>query len=97
MYVSAADNDYVGVTGTFLGTASQQRRCLRDSELAGKEAVYLCDGVVAEQRGCDARGRCRVRGDLSPVGQQRARDGGLRLRVLRACRAAVSQQRCAEV
>ena len=23
MYVSAADNDYVGVTGTFLGTASQ--------------------------------------------------------------------------
>ena len=28
-----------------------------------------------------------------PVGQQRARDGGLRLRVLRACRAVVSQQR----
>ena len=23
MYVSAADNDYVGVTGTFLGTAAQ--------------------------------------------------------------------------
>ena len=38
----------------------QRRGCLRDSELAGKEAVYLCDGVVAEQRGCDARGRCRV-------------------------------------
>ena len=33
----------------------QRRGCLRDSELAGKEAVYLCDGVVAEQRGCDAR------------------------------------------
>ena len=28
-----------------------------------------------------------------PVGQQRARDGGLRLRVLRARRAVVSQQR----
>ena len=26
----------------------------RDSELVGKEAVYLCDGVVAEQRGGDA-------------------------------------------
>ena len=33
---------------------------LRDSELAGKEAVHLRDGVVAEQRGGDARGRRRV-------------------------------------
>ena len=32
----------------------QRRGCLRDSELAGEEAVYLCDGVVAEQRGGDA-------------------------------------------
>ena len=92
----------------------QGRGRLRDSELAGEEAVYLCDGVVAEQRGGDARGRRRVlvgggavrhqrRGDLvggehvlvraRPAGQQRARDGGLRLRVLRARRAAVSQQR----
>ena len=92
----------------------QRRGRLRDSELAGEEAVYLCDGVVAEQRGCDARRRRRVlvggravrhqrRGDLvggedvlvraRPVGQQRARDGGLRLRVLRACCAVVSQQR----
>ena len=39
----------------------QRRGCLRDSELAGKEAVYLCDGVVAEQRGCD-RGRVLVCG-----------------------------------
>ena len=38
----------------------QGRGRLRDSELAGEEAVYLCDGVVAEQRGGDARGRCRV-------------------------------------
>ena len=37
-----------------------ERGRLRDSELARKEAVYLCDGVVAEQRGCDARGRRRV-------------------------------------
>ena len=81
----------------------QRRGRLRDSELARKEAVYLCDGVVAEQRGGDARGRRRVRGDLvgcedvlvraRPVGQQRARDGGLRLRVLRARRAVISQQR----
>ena len=27
---------------------------LRDSELASEEAVYLCDGVVAKQRGGDA-------------------------------------------
>ena len=74
----------------------------------------MCDGVVAEQRGCDARRRRRVlvgggavrhqrRGDLvgcehvlvraRPVGQQRARDGRLRLCVLRARRAVVSQQR----
>ena len=32
----------------------QRRGHLRDSELAGEEAVYLCDGVVAEQRGGDA-------------------------------------------
>ena len=38
----------------------QRRGRLRDSELAGEEAVYLCDGVVAEQRGGDARGRRRV-------------------------------------
>ena len=38
----------------------QGRGRLRDAELVGKEAVHLCDGVVAEQRGCDARGRCRV-------------------------------------
>ena len=38
----------------------QRRGRLRDSELARKEAVYLCDGVVAEQRGGDARGRRRV-------------------------------------
>ena len=80
----------------------------------------MCDGVVAEQRGCDARGRRRVlvggravrhqrRGDLvgcedvlvraRPVGQQRARDGGLRLRVLRARRAVSpnSASTCEEV
>ena len=33
----------------------QRRGRLRDSELARKEAVYLRDGVVAEQRGGDAR------------------------------------------
>ena len=39
------------------------RRPLRrpeSSELAGKETVHLRDGVVAEQRGGDARGRCCV-------------------------------------
>ena len=121
MYVSAADNDYVGVTGTFLGTASQGvwstarldfsappgggsgcshprslrprcawpgPRCSRcwgePSSLTARRpwgpgsallwrppprrplrrpksaAICRCDGVVAEQRGCDARGRCRV-------------------------------------
>ena len=30
------------------------RGSLRDSKLAGKEAVYLCDGVVAEQRMLEA-------------------------------------------
>ena len=29
MYVSAADNDYVGVTGTFLGTPARTSRCRR--------------------------------------------------------------------
>ena len=77
----------------------------RDSELAAQQTVHLHDGVVAEQGGCDARGRRRRqrRGDLvgredvlvraRPVGQQRARDGCLRLRVLRACRPVVGQQR----
>ena len=41
----------------------------------------------------DLVGREDVLVRARPVGQQRARDGRLRLRVLRACRAVVSQQR----
>ena len=59
----------------------------------------LARGVVAER---PLTVRHQRRGDLvgcehpvraRPVGQQRARDGSLRLRVLRACRAVVFQQR----
>ena len=38
--------------------------------LVGKETVHLCDGVVAEQRGCDARGRCRVLLSGTPPAQR---------------------------
>ena len=33
---------------------AEARSCLRDPQLAGQQAVHLCDGVVAEQGGGDA-------------------------------------------
>ena len=60
MYVSAADNDYVGVTGTFLGTAAQgvseSQSCtsepLRVDPRTGSAGAL--DGLTAQGNvGCD--------------------------------------------
>ena len=48
---------------------------------------------AAERYATDLVGCENILVQARPVGQQRACDGGLRLRVLRACRAVVSQQR----
>ena len=74
MYVSAADNDYVGVTGTFLGTPSQG---------AGARRAWTSRCRRAESRSCTSElseAGAAVGGHAGPV--QHADQGlGLRGRV----------------
>ena len=61
-------------------------------------AVSWSAAAVRHQRRGDLVGREHVLVRARPVGQQRARDGGLRLRVLRACRPVANRaSTCAEV
>ena len=76
MYVSAADNDYVGVTGTFLGTPSQGvwSTARLDVSAGGREAA------LRSLRRLDPRAGAAVGGHAGPV--QHADQGlGLRGRV----------------
>ena len=70
MYVSAADNDYVGVTGTFLGTPSQHGV---PSRCPGRS----CEAALRSLRQVRPRAGAAVGGHAGPV--QHA-DQGQRLR-----------------
>ena len=70
------------------GGASASKK--KDTELS---SCLLNDFLSAGSPGGDLVGCEDVLVRARPVGQQRARDGGLRLRVLRACCAIVFQQR----
>ena len=50
MYVSAADNDYVGVTGTFLGTASQSCRRVELQSCTSEPSTGLSPGWCSSRR-----------------------------------------------